>query len=59
MGERRKTAGNSRNAKAGDPVGSRRTEECGFEYRNVRREERRTKTIGFYRKSAVELVAMG
>ena len=59
MGERRKTAGNARNAKAGDPVESRRTEERGFGYRNVRWEERRTTTIGFYKKSAAELVAMG
>ena len=42
LGGRFKTAGNARNAKARDPVASRRTEERGFGHWNVRRSERRT-----------------
>ena len=36
VGERRKTVGNARNAKARDPVGSQTADERGFGDRNVR-----------------------
>ena len=54
VGEHQRTAGKARNAKVGDPVGPRKTEERGFGDRNVRREERRAMAIGSYRLSADE-----